>query len=62
MYRVTLQRSGDLGGGMKVDDQVMWHEILAAVLRQYVGATLPEEVVVTRPESSPFLVETLHGS
>ena len=34
---------------MKVDDQVMWHEILAAVLRQYGGATLPEGVVVKRP-------------
>ena len=44
---------------MKVDDQVMWHEILAAVLRQYVGATLPEDVVVKRPSRCDEAPDTL---
>ena len=44
---------------MKVDDQVMLHEILAAVLRQYGGATLPEEVVVTRPSRFDEAHDTL---
>ena len=43
---------------MKVDDQVMWHEILAAVLRQYGGA-LPEDVVVKRPSRFDEAHDTL---
>ena len=37
----------------------MWHEILAAVLRCYGGATLPEEVVVTRPSRCDEAHDTL---
>ena len=44
---------------MKVDDQFLWHEILAEVLRQYGGATLPEEVVVTRPTGRADELDTL---
>ena len=34
---------------MQVNDQVLWHEILAAVLRQYAGQQLPYELVVRKP-------------
>lgn len=34
---------------MHVNDQVLWHEILAAVLRQYAGQKLPYELVVRKP-------------
>ena len=29
---------------------VVWHEILASVMRRYRGETLPEELVVPLPE------------
>ena len=42
---------------MKVDDQLMWHEILAAVLRCYVGATL----LSTSAASSPGVDDLLRA-
>ena len=31
---------------MRVDDQLLWHDVLAAVLLKYGGKTLPHEIVV----------------
>ena len=42
---------------MKVDDQLMWHEILAAVLRCYGGATL----LSTSAASSPGVDDLLRA-
>ena len=34
---------------MRVDDQLLWHDVLAAVLLKYGGKTLPHEIVVQKP-------------
>ena len=34
---------------MRVDDMLLWHDILAAVLLKYRGKTLPNEIVVQKP-------------
>ena len=35
---------------MKVTDSSLWHELMAEVIRQYAGKTLPDEVVIRMPE------------
>ena len=34
---------------MHVDDQLLWHDVLAAVLLKCGGKTLPHEIVVQKP-------------
>ena len=38
------------GRERKLTDPLLWHEILAAVMRRYGGRSMPTELVVTLPD------------